>query len=68
MIKPIYFNVQDRTPTLSEPKSIQVRLENQIAMLQAEADELAEARDQAAKAEATKREELRRLLFIQQGG
>ena len=68
MIKPIYFNVQDRTPTLSEPKSIQARLENQIAMLQAEADEFAEAKEEASKAEVARREELRRLLFILQGG
>lgn len=65
MIKPLYFNVQDRTQALAEPHSMADRLGNEIAMLSAEADELEEAAQLATAAAASKREELRRLLRIQ---
>jgi septal ring factor EnvC (AmiA/AmiB activator) len=65
MIKPIYFNVQDRTQALAEPRTTEDRLNNEIAVLRAEVDELEEAAQQANAAAKAKSGELQRLLRIQ---
>lgn len=62
-----YFEVQDRTQALQEPKTVEERLNNSISVLEAEAQELEEAAKQATELAAARRTELGRLLFILNG-